>query len=469
MKKFYKIFVSALCAAFIAVPVLFAACGPTEDKGTGDDSKEPELIDYVSNLKLDLTSETKKQEVTVRLYVDGDTTHFDAVKNSTVTPDTDLSAYDSIGYIKARYLAINTPESTGKIEKWGKTASNFTHDKLASATSIIVESDDGNWNSDSTGSRFMLWVWYKPAGATDYRNLNVEILQNGFALASKTSNNRYAAVATAALDQAKENKLHVYSPASTKDENFYEGEAIPLSLKELRCHVTDYLQISVRVTGIVVALFSNTAYIQDYDAETDSYYGMAVYIGYEKGYINTVLSVGNEVNVVGSVTEFQGTYQISGVTYNLMKPNASTNTTIISQDNEIVFSDVTAYDLKNKLCSVNFDVEDEEGNESQETVNISYGDTVTATAVKVSNLNVVDAYTTQKEDSASKGAISLTCQASDGTTITVRTEVLYDSDGTLVTQDRFLNKTITVKGIVEKYEGNFQIKAYLLDYIEILP
>lgn len=469
MKKFYKFLVSALCAAFVAVPVFFAACGPAEsDDGPGG-LQEPEIIDYAGNLKLDLTSETKKQEVTVRLYVDGDTTHFDPVSNSTLTPGTDLSAFDSIGYVKARYLAINTPESTGKIEKWGKTASNFTHDKLASATSIIVESDDGNWNSDSTGSRFMLWVWYKPAGSDDYRNLNVEILQNGFALASKTSNNRYAEVATAALDQAKANKLHVYSPADTKDENFYEGEAIPLSLKELRCHVTDYLQKSVRVTGIVVALFSNTAYVQDYDAETNSYYGMAVYIGYEKGYINTVLSVGNEVNVVGSVTEFQGTYQISGVSYNLMKPNASTNTTIISQNNEIVFTDVTAYDLLNKQCSVSFEVTDEDGTETEETLVVPYGDTVTATAVKVSNLNVIDAYTTQKEESANKGAISLTCRAEDGTTITVRTEVLYDSDGTLVTQDRFLNKTITVKGIVEKFEGNFQIKAYLLDYIEILP
>ena len=125
-----------------------------------DDTTAPvdpsQKIDYAGQLKLDLDSETKKYEVTVRQYVDGDTTHFDVPE--------DIS---ESGVLKARYLGVNTPESTGTIEKWGKQASNFTKEKLSSATSIYVESDDGNWNFDNTSShRCLCWIWYKPQGVT---------------------------------------------------------------------------------------------------------------------------------------------------------------------------------------------------------------------------------------------------------------------------------------------------------------
>ena len=73
MKKLGKIIVSLLCSAALAVPVLATACAP-----------ETGHVDYAGQCKLDFTSNTKKQEVTVRLYVDGDTTHFDTVANSSL-------------------------------------------------------------------------------------------------------------------------------------------------------------------------------------------------------------------------------------------------------------------------------------------------------------------------------------------------------------------------------------------------
>ena len=78
MKRFSKIFVSLLCAAVIAMPVFLSACDTQND----NPPSEKEVIDYAGQLKLDMTSETKKQEVTVKLFVDGDTTHFDPVSNS---------------------------------------------------------------------------------------------------------------------------------------------------------------------------------------------------------------------------------------------------------------------------------------------------------------------------------------------------------------------------------------------------
>ena len=61
------------------------------------------FVDYAASVRLNWKSETAKQEVTVESFVDGDTTHFAVPKE--IAAD---------GVLKARYLAINTPESTGK-------------------------------------------------------------------------------------------------------------------------------------------------------------------------------------------------------------------------------------------------------------------------------------------------------------------------------------------------------------------
>ncbi len=442
-----------LCAVLLVGSLFsFTACG------------EPEFVDYVSQVKLDFSNETKKQEVKVRLYIDGDTTHFNPVDDSEYTGAADDFSKTQ-GYIKARYLAINTPESTGKIEKWGKRASNFTHDKLESASkgdgAIIVESDDGNWNLDSTGGRYTLWVWYKPDGETEFRNLNLEILQEGLALGSNSEGNRYGTIAGKALDQAKAFKRFVFSPDDTVDDLFYTGAAVPLTLKELRSNPQEYLQKNVRVEGIVVAEFGNSVYIEEFDPDTETYFGMAVYYGFQSGAILEQLAFGNKVCVVGGFTEFQGTYQISGVSYNAYKPNASTNSYNMEPGTKYdpSYTEVSASDIVSG--SLTIDVED------GDPIVLDYGDAITATTVHVKNLTVTKTYTTHNGGD-NDGAITLTCKAADGTAITVRTEVLKDKNNEVIKEDVFKGKTINVKGIIEKYEsrvGNYQVKVYLTDLI----
>ncbi|MDE6676588.1 MAG: thermonuclease family protein, partial [Clostridia bacterium] len=258
MKKISKLFISILTVTVLALPMLCTACGGNDD--SDKNGKDP--VDYVSSLTLDLTSNTKKQEVTVRNYIDGDTTHFDPVKNSTLTGYNAADFAETQGYIKARYLAINTPESTGKIEPWGKKASNFTRSKLENAQSIIVESDDDKWNIDSTGERYTLWIWYQPKGETEtaYRNLNVEILQEGLALPSSVVNNRYGTIASNAVMQANDLGLYVHS--DEKDPDYPYGAATPVTLKELRCNIADYDGQKVKVEGVVTSEYSNSVYIE---------------------------------------------------------------------------------------------------------------------------------------------------------------------------------------------------------------
>lgn len=195
--------VLSLLLALIIVVLCLSSCTPAEGGTTTTSSaggtEQIEKKDYVSELKFNMNSETKKQVVTVKTYVDGDTTHFHVPED--VVPG---------GVLKARYLAIDTPESTGKIEEYGKKASEFTRAKLSSAVSIIVESDSEKWNLDSTGSRYLVWVWYKDSEDGAYRNLNLEILQNGLAAASSTGNNRYGSICLSALAQARaENSMFI--------------------------------------------------------------------------------------------------------------------------------------------------------------------------------------------------------------------------------------------------------------------
>ena len=429
------------------------ACGNKTDGDKDGSSQNTENaaggnVDYASQVKLDMTSGTAKQEVTVKLFVDGDTTHF--YVPTTVMPN---------GVLKARYLAVNTPESTGKIEEYGKKASQFTREKLESATSIIIESETATWTADSTGDRYLAWVWYKTDDMEDYRNLNIELLQNGLAIASSSANNQYGEVCMAAINQAKANKLNVHS--GEKDPDYYYGEAVELTLKELRTNIESYVGMDVAFNGVVTVNSNSTAYVESYDPETDMYFGMTVYYGYNlSGAGLEILNVGNEVRIVGSVQYYEagGTYQVSDIEYRMMKPDDPGNIQKLSDGKEAAFPLVSADQFANGKVTIA--TEDAENT-------YDFGELALNSSISMNGLKVVDTYTTMSEDSSSKGAMTLTCKAADGTTISVRTEVLVDENGNLVTADQYMGKTINVKGIVDYYNGNYQIKVFSAKNITI--
>ena len=420
----------------------FTACQgqPDSQPDEADFGAMTEAVDYASQVKLNMGSETAKQEVTVKTFIDGDTTHFNV--------PTDVS---DNGVLKARYLAINTPESTGKIEEYGKKASAFTKEKLSNAVSIIVESDTAGWDIDSTGERYLVWVWYKTAEDAEYRNLNIEILQEGLAIANSTSQNRYGSMAMAALNQAKEHGLNLYS--GEKDPDFYYGEAVEMTRKELRCNIADYNGVKVAFSGVITVNDGSSVYIEEYDAETGIYYGISVYYGYGlTGEGLDILSVGNESRIVGTVQYYEagGTYQVSGLTYRQMRPDDPGNIQKISEGNSAAFMPITADRLVNGKVSV--DISEDEVKE------FDYAQLAMSTSVSLTDLTVKEIYTTKNEDSSNFGAMTLTCEQ-DGVTITVRTAVLYDGNGKTVTEDAYAGKTIDIKGIIDYYDGAYQVKV----------
>ena len=81
-------------------------------------------------------------------------------------------------------------------------------------------------------------------------------------------------------------------------------------------------------------------------------------------------------------------------------------------------------------------------------------------------LRVKSVYTTDNEESSSNGAMTLTCEV-DGKEISVRTIVLRDAEGKLITSDLFENKTVDVKGLVDLFDGTYQIKVFSIEDIII--
>lgn len=456
MKKSIRSFF--LLFAVVLLVLSLAACdmGAPEETSAADGSGElGEFVDYVATLKFDPNSGRAYTEATVKTYVDGDTTHFNV-------PKTVIST----GLLKARYLGINTPESTGQIEPWGKKASNYTKDALKSATSIIVESDNASWNPDSTGDRYLVWVWYKTADNADYRCLNLEILQNGLAVASKSSDTSYAEICTQILYQASTHKLYVHS--KEKDPDFYYGAAIPLTLKELKTNIETYKDKSVSFEGVIIRNSGNTAYVEEYDEETELYFGIQVYYGFNLDYFGQeILTVGNRVRIVGSVQYYEtgGTYQISDIKYNAMRPDDESNILLISQGHTGAYSEVTPKELlEDKLTLKITQVDGEEETIVEKTFDRGFLTMHSSASMK--SLTIKSIYTTQNEDSSNLGALSLTCVGEDGKEIVVRTIVLKDKDGKTITADAFpIGSRIDVRGVVDVFNGVYQIKVFSVNDI----
>lgn len=447
MKKFSRI-VSIILLVCLAVGC-FAGCQQGSNT-TEPSGQTTQIVDYVDSTKLNMDSSTLKQEVTVKSYIDGDTTHFNVP--TSIDPD---------GVLKARYLCVNTPESTGKIEEWGKKASNFTKEKLKNAVSIIVESNDDKWNADSTGDRYLVWVWYKPAEGADYRCLNLELVQNGLSISCGTVSERYGDVAMNAFQQAKIQKLHVHSGET--DPDFFYGTAYEVDLKHLRTNISLYENCDVAFEGVITHNNNNSVYVEQYDSETDMYYGMSVYYGFETGELLNNLKVGNRVRVVGSVQYYEagGTWQVSDVSYREFKPNDPGNTKKLDDEFHEAANRLTDPAV---FTSGTVDVETYATIDSEETqiTTFKYAELALSTSIKMENLYVRDVYTTPSGNS--QGAMTLTCEA-NGVTVDVRTTVLRDENGELLTASDYLNKTIDVTGIVDYFSGDYQIKVFTPDEI----
>ena len=167
--------------------------------------------------------------------------------------------------------------------------------------------------------------------------------------------------------------------------------------------------------------------------------------------------------IVGSVQYYEtgGTYQISDIFYHAMRPDDPENIQKISDGHTAAYAEVSAKDLLTKKVEIDVTSTDEDGNESVVTKSFDYGFLTMHGSVSMKNLVIKSIYTTQNEDSANFGALSITCVAEDGTEIVLRTIVLKDASGKTITADAFpIGSTVDAKGVVDVFNGVYQIKVF---------
>ncbi len=245
-------------------------------------SSSPSFIDYSEDeavrLQLDYSGHDFYADgvgqVTLKTPIDGDTAHFYPVVTTT-----------SNKIIKARFWGIDTPESTGRIQEWGKAASNYTKEKLQEANengTIVVSTareDYGVPSADSTGERYVSLIWInldtKNAPMEDLRLLNLMIVQEGFSYVKNVSDiPDYVDIFVAAEKQASAFKLHLWS--DEKDPLYNYGAYETTSLLDLKHNIEKVMEgeelseeeslegANVRIVGTVAGLSDGTMYLQNF-------------------------------------------------------------------------------------------------------------------------------------------------------------------------------------------------------------
>lgn len=212
---------------------------------------------YADSLKLE-TSTTGKEfirdgigEIRLNRVVDGDT----------------ISVYTagSSEAITIRFLGINTPESTGTIEPWGKAASAYAKEVLYNAYSIALESEGER--KDSGGKRWLAWVWYKKDASSEYRLFNLEELELSYTKYNQQPSSKYHSIFLEASQKTQKYEMKVFGE---KDPNFnYSKDVIETSLLNLWCNHSNYQSGTYfYVTVRLVRTIGNNMYLEDAEEVT---------------------------------------------------------------------------------------------------------------------------------------------------------------------------------------------------------
>lgn len=415
---------------------LFVSCNEG-DTPEGD-------IDYLSMVSLegDPTGKTFDkhgiEEVELYQAVDGDTIH----------------VFGSTGAIlKLRFLGVDTPESTAAVEAWGVAASAYTKSIVKAAHSIVITSNGGPGEYDSYG-RCLSWVWYQLNEGDEYVLLNLQLVQEGYSKSKNTVGMLYYDIFVDCANQARNKGIKVWGE---KDPDYSYSGVIEVALPELKRSLNELgnespYYLKKVVFEAVVARYSGTTY---YLVDTDytenvsepTTYGIQVFHRNSTGLLEE--NIGSRVRISGTITYYEtgDVYQLTDVVDRLLTSNI--NNLTVKEEGTIEPASIIPSDL------------------NVSNVELAYN------LVSINNILVTESYTTRTEGSSSYGAITLTCKVGNET-VTVRTEVLYDLTGTyevdsnnIILASNFEGKTLDVIGIVEKYEGNYQIKLLSMEDVVI--
>ncbi|MEC9484640.1 MAG: immunoglobulin-like domain-containing protein [Candidatus Izemoplasma sp.] len=318
--------------------------------------------------------------------------------------DGDTAIFEENGVsFSARFLGIDTPESTAKFEPWGKAASNFTCDKLTNADTIVLQADPNTGRLDSYGERYLSWVWY------DGRLLNLELVELAYSKAKGSLETLYGQLIFDVNLRVQFSGRRVWGE---EDPNYdYSLEGVQITIEELVTNSELYYGRKVAIQGIVSRTLGGAAFIQQGD--------FGVYV-YNRSWAPD-LSVGNEVLISGvTVTyypdEDTGAVQVSN--YQTRDPYSQ----VISRDNTVSPNLVTIPEITDDHIGSLLQVED-----------------LTITTIYEGN----------------DGAFTITAEDINGNKVDIR---VAENAPTDITQDLFsVGDSITVTGPLSRYMSDYQI------------
>ncbi|MEG2310473.1 MAG: thermonuclease family protein [Clostridia bacterium] len=178
MKKISKKYIKVIFVSISSIAiVIFLALGVLDAK----DSKK--LLSKLNNISVNedlnkTTSDKKDDDLITQI----DTTKFEkAYVKRVVDGDTIIATIDNTDY-KVRFIGINTPESTTKIEPYGKEASAFTKAQLLGKT-VYLQKDVSS--TDKYG-RLLRYIWLEiptsiNEGEIKTKMYNAKLLTQGYA------------------------------------------------------------------------------------------------------------------------------------------------------------------------------------------------------------------------------------------------------------------------------------------------
>lgn len=382
--------------------------------GCGSNEITTELTD---SLKLTASYENKSflddgiGLVTLTQKVDGDTARF----------------RDSNGlYFTARFLRINTPESTGKIEPWGKAASDYTANALANAKEIVCESEELNQKAslDTTGKRYLAYIWYRNSDSDDFRLLNLELIEVGLTNFTDTvDNSKYGETLQKAADKGRKNGYRLFGE---KDPDYdYSYKVHDITISYLKEHLDEYIStqgIKLKIKARIVRFNGDNIYLEDYESTSSdvsgeySKAGIYLYSGYGKNFSGVS---------IGDVLSFNCNC-VASDTYGFQLTNV-TNLEIIEEGN--------GEDVEHRT----FDGTEEIDFESLEGL-----------VIKVSKVKVLGV-----TDANENGAYSISVSTDSGQKFKIRIDgnTYPKYDRTIVEVGAYYS----IIGGVSQYEENFQI------------
>ena len=217
--------------------------------------------------------------VTLRSCTDGDTANF--------VQEGYVDSSNKYITIKTRFLGVNTPESTAKVEPWGKKASLFTKHILEEAQAkadeetaasgqpvyniALITDPSVMGERDSSGNRWLAFVWYRLGSSAKWRNINLELVELGYSknqLFLDSSICDYRQSFVKAEEAAKKAGIRVHGEV---DDGFdYTTKTYEYSIWGIQNHYEEIgiseagsSGVQLKVTALVVGIQGDNMYLRD--------------------------------------------------------------------------------------------------------------------------------------------------------------------------------------------------------------